>query len=73
MVDTGVSKAPAFGFAGSSPAPGTNRGLKEVRKGRNLNQSERFQRVSFRRRSPLSVAVPQRWGYPWGYRDFFGK
>lgn len=24
MVDTGVSKAPAFGFAGSSPAPGTN-------------------------------------------------
>jgi hypothetical protein len=23
MVDTGVSKAPAFGYAGSSPAPGT--------------------------------------------------
>ncbi len=33
MVDTGVSKAPAFGFAGSSPAPGTIRWFEEVRKG----------------------------------------
>ncbi len=31
MVDTGVSKAPAFGFAGSSPAPGTNEWFVEVR------------------------------------------
>ncbi len=33
MVDTGVSKAPAFGFAGSSPAPGTNERFEEVRRG----------------------------------------